>query len=81
MLDVKRLAIEKPYGKLIFRHTKIVHHLDYFASLEKGVVEESENSLGVAVQDVVAEGGTERIAKLWYIPHITEIVLVSVSSS
>ncbi|TPX51275.1 hypothetical protein SeLEV6574_g00407 [Synchytrium endobioticum] len=75
MLDVKQLAIEKPYGKLIFRHSKLHHHLDYFASLEKGIVEENENSLGVAMQDVVMEGGTEKIAKLWYLPHITEITL------
>ncbi|TPX37057.1 hypothetical protein SmJEL517_g00863 [Synchytrium microbalum] len=75
MLEVKRISVEKTYGKLLFRSSKILNHLDYFATLEKGTTEDNDNNLGVSIQDVVAENGTEKIAKLWYIPHITEIIL------
>ncbi|KAL2919593.1 hypothetical protein HK105_200505 [Polyrhizophydium stewartii] len=68
------------HGKLIFLFSNITRHSDYFARLQDGgsEVDRQRYKQSVQTQEIVcndAGAGAERLAKLWYLPHLTEIVL------
>ncbi|KAI9090171.1 hypothetical protein DFS34DRAFT_376408 [Phlyctochytrium arcticum] len=80
-------TMNTPYGRLLYRPSKITRHFHFFANQEKGMAEtESDpmklNMEAVQTQEVVHTDGStaDKICKLWYLPYITEIVMMSNSS-
>ncbi|KAI8813737.1 hypothetical protein BJ742DRAFT_377219 [Cladochytrium replicatum] len=76
---MKLQIIDSAYGKLIFKYSKIAKISDYFTSQEKGNINEieiesiqSSETQGVTITDI---HGTEKLSRLWYLPHISEIIL------
>ncbi|KAJ3291858.1 hypothetical protein HK104_005749 [Borealophlyctis nickersoniae] len=81
MLEFRKVATSCMFGKLLFRPSKILKNVDYFTGQEKVSAETDTdpsrmNMQGVQIQEVVFTelGGVERVCKLWYLPHLTEIV-------
>ncbi|KAJ3155281.1 hypothetical protein HDU86_004371 [Geranomyces michiganensis] len=84
MTKLRNDVLRTPFGRLLFRPSRIKRHFDYFANQDKGVTEvdfdPSQLSMdGVTTQEVfLSEGGSNmRICKLWFLPSITEIVMSS----
>ncbi|XJO74599.1 hypothetical protein BDV3_005400 [Batrachochytrium dendrobatidis] len=72
------------FAKLISEIRKVISpitkHSDYFASLQDNGAESEKYKYkqSVQVQEVVSNDsglGPERLARLWYLPHLTEIIL------
>ncbi|KAI8912985.1 hypothetical protein DFJ77DRAFT_63797 [Powellomyces hirtus] len=82
MVQFRNDVLRTPFGKLLFRPSKIKRHFDYFTNQDKGVTEvdfdPSQLSMdGVTTQEVVLTefANTTRICKIWFLPSVTEIVM------
>jgi hypothetical protein len=77
MADFKSKLERTNYASLIFAISPITKYSDYLSNSDgqtdsKSVLKQTAATQGLIFAD--SNGTTERLAKLWYIPHITEII-------
>ncbi|KAJ3020639.1 hypothetical protein HKX48_000485 [Thoreauomyces humboldtii] len=82
MVEFRNNVLRAPYGKLLFRQSKVKRHFDYFANQDKGVAEADVdpsqlNMDGVTTQEIVFTEGAvaTKICRIWALPSVTEVVM------
>ncbi|KAJ3056732.1 hypothetical protein HK097_004593 [Rhizophlyctis rosea] len=84
MTEFRKCVNNTSHGRLLFRMSRINKHVEYFAFQDKGAISEGETDPSkvtmdsVQIQEVVTFdlGVVEKICKIWYLPHITELVMI-----
>ncbi|KAJ3107131.1 hypothetical protein HDU97_004824 [Phlyctochytrium planicorne] len=82
MLETRRYALSRPIGKILFRQSRITRNAEYFTN-DKGrtgteQTKKADTDKIIQVQEVVYSeigGGTDHLLKLWYLPHVTEVLI------
>lgn len=79
ILHLRRHFKESAYARLIFALSHITKPADYFLKIadDQATIADNVTKHTVPTQEVVSESmGKDKLARLWYLPHITEIILV-----